>query len=93
LGRQETLLIKSVQSSNCSNFRIDFEEATFDAEIAPESFALAPPSGSRRVRRFVAPAEEVAEESTAKEAKDAKEEGDVGGTSESKEPSDEGDDQ
>ena len=38
--------------------RIDFEEVTFDAVIDSESFALAPPPGARRVRRFVLPEED-----------------------------------
>jgi outer membrane lipoprotein-sorting protein len=54
--------------------RIDFQDATFDAEIDDAAFALSPPPGAHRVRRFVAPAEtETEEEGTAKDAKSAKE--------------------
>jgi outer membrane lipoprotein-sorting protein len=47
--------------------RIDFNDATIDAQIQPRSFTLEPEAGVRRVRRFVLP-----EEGTAKDAMDAK---------------------
>ncbi len=72
------------------SIRIDFEEVTFNAEISPESFTLKPPAGSRRVRRFVPPAEKDSEGSTAKDAKVAKEEGEKVGAE--KEKSDDGGD-
>jgi hypothetical protein len=40
--------------------RIDFEEATFGAEIHDASFAMEPQPGARRVRRFVLPEEDFA---------------------------------
>ncbi len=58
--------------------RIDFADATFDAQIQPSSFALEPQAGVRRVRRFVLPEEEergetakdpTEDEGTAKNAK------------------------
>jgi outer membrane lipoprotein-sorting protein len=64
--------------------RIDFRDPMFDAVIEPQTFALEPPAGAHRVRRFVEPAAEETtaedaegeeEDGTAKDAKDAKEEG------------------
>lgn len=53
--------------------RIDLEDVTFDAEIEGSTFDLAPPDGARRVRRFVLPADDLAD------GKDAEESATTGG--------------
>jgi hypothetical protein len=50
------------------SIRIDFRDPMFDAVIEPQTFALEPPAGAHRVRRFVEPAAE--EGGTAKDAKE-----------------------
>jgi hypothetical protein len=47
------------------SIRIDFDDATFDASMAPETFTMPVKSGARRVRRFVL----LENELTAKDAK------------------------
>jgi outer membrane lipoprotein-sorting protein len=58
--------------------RIEFQDPTFDAQIAPAAFALEPPTGARRVRRFVEPSDSE-QEGTAKDAKSGREEGEETG--------------
>jgi hypothetical protein len=55
--------------------RIDFQDPTFDAQIAPAAFALEPPIGARRVRRFVEPADSEDQEKSVIGAERAKDEG------------------